>query len=76
MKKTTKVKSMIAYISALKEPRIISFSVVNMTEKLQCCQLDLGLFFNFLVWLERTVYKTKLGKDLFEGIIKRKKSTV
>ena len=37
MEKTTKVKSMIAYISAFKEPRIISFSVVNMTEKLQCC---------------------------------------
>ena len=23
----------------------ISFSVVNMTEKSQCCQLDLGYFF-------------------------------
>ena len=29
----------------------------------------------FLAWLERTVYKTKLGNNLFEGIIK-KKSTV
>ena len=28
----------------LQELRIISFSVVNMTEKLQCCQLDLGFF--------------------------------
>ena len=29
----------------LQELRIISFSLVNMTEKLRCCQLDLGLFF-------------------------------
>ena len=26
----------------LQELRMISFSVVNMTEKLRCCQLDLG----------------------------------
>ena len=29
----------------LQELRIISFSVVNMTKKLRCCQLDLGRFF-------------------------------
>jgi hypothetical protein len=29
----------------LQELRIISFSVVNMTEKSRCCQLDLGRFF-------------------------------
>ena len=29
----------------LQELRIISFSVVNMTEKSRCCQLDLGHFF-------------------------------
>ena len=29
----------------LQELRIISFSVVNMTEKLRSCQLDLGHFF-------------------------------
>ena len=27
-----------------------------------------------MIGLERTVYKTKLGNDLFEGIIKRKKN--
>ena len=54
----------------LQELWIISFSVVSITEKSLICQLDLGLF---LAWLERTVYKTKLGNDLFKGIIKRKK---
>ena len=39
----------IAYTPAFKELRIIVFSVVNMTEKLKCCQLDLGQF--FLAWL-------------------------
>jgi hypothetical protein len=39
----------------LQELRIISFSVVNMTEKLRCCQLDLGCF---LAW-----------KELFTAII-------
>ena len=42
--------------------QIISFSVVNMTEKLRCCQPDL--------W---RVFLTKHGKDLFEGILKRRK---
>ena len=46
----------------LHELRIILFSVVNMTEKLRCCQPDL--------W---RVFLTKHGKDLFEGIIKRRK---
>ena len=45
----------------LQEIQIISFLLVNMAEKLRCCQLDLGFFFY-----------TKLGNDLFEGIIKRK----
>ena len=56
MKKTTKVKSMIAYISAFKELWIISFSVVNMTKKLQYCQLDLGIF---LAWLEKNCLRDK-----------------
>ena len=30
----------------LQELPIISFSVVNMTEKSRCCQLDLGCFFS------------------------------
>ena len=39
----------------LQDRRIISFSVVNITEKLRCCQLDLGHFFsmigkNSLIW--------------------------
>ena len=46
---------LIAYISAFKDLRIISFSVVNMTE----------IFWCYLAWLERTDYKTKLGNDLF-----------
>ena len=29
----------------LQDRRIISFSVVNMTEKSRCCQVDLGQFF-------------------------------
>ena len=32
----------------LQELRIISFSVVNMTEKLRRCQLDLGCFFSMI----------------------------
>ena len=38
----------------LQELRLILFSVVNMTEKLQCCQLDLGLF---LAWFERFIQR-------------------
>jgi hypothetical protein len=32
----------------LQELRIISFSVVNLTEKSRCCQLDLGRFFSMI----------------------------
>ena len=38
----------------LQELRIISISVVNMTEESQCCQLDLG---RFLAWLERFIQR-------------------
>ena len=65
-------KKIIASISDFKGLRIISFSVVNMAEKLRCFQLDL-VFFS-MVGKNFTVYKTKLGNDLFEGIIKRKKN--
>ena len=67
-------QALIAYISAFKELRIISFSVVNMTEKPQCCRLDLGRFIS-MIGKNLTVYKTKLGNDLFKGIIKRKKKS-
>ena len=46
----------------LQDRRIIPFSVVNITEKFRCCQLDLGNFFSM-------IGKTKLGNNflLFEG---------
>ena len=43
----------------LQELRIISLSVVNMTEKLWCCQLDLG---HFLSWLERFIQRNHKKK--------------
>ena len=42
--------------------RAISFSVVNITEKLRCCQLDLGWFF-LNDWKELFKNKTKLGNN-------------
>ena len=45
------VESHSLYI-CLQELRIISFSIVNMTEKSRWCQFDLG---RFLAWLERFI---------------------
>ena len=47
----------------LQELWIILFSVVNMTEKLRCCQLDLGRF--FLAWLERFIQRNHKKKMRF-----------
>jgi hypothetical protein len=44
----------------LQDRQIISFSVVNITEKLRCCQRDLGHFF-LHDWKELCKIKTKLG---------------
>ena len=55
----------------LQHPRIISFSVVNMTEKLWCCQLDLG---HFLSWLERFIqrnHKKKKKSSFFATFLLR-----
>ena len=55
----------------LQDGRIISFSVVNITEKLRCCQLDLGHFFSMI---GKNCLR-KLGNNLlsFERIVKREK---
>ena len=50
------------YICCLQDRRIISFSVVNITEKLRCFQLGLGHFF-WHDWKELFKNKTKLGNN-------------
>ena len=51
----------------LQELRIISFSVVNMTEKLRCCQLDLGHFFSMIgnIYSKESKRKFKKIVDVF-----------
>ena len=59
----------------LQDRRIISFSVVNITEKLRCHQFDLGHFF-WHEWKELFQKKTKLGKNFIQRERKKNNSLI